>query len=400
MADSFLNTVFSMIFIQNGTIYAPDAVIENGTLVVANGRIQTIAPTREIAPPPDAQVIDAAGMSVVPGFIDLQLNGGFGHDFTAAPETIWVVAEHLPQFGVTSFLPTIITSPQETVAAAQAVIAQGPPAAFGGAVPLGLHLEGPFLNPLKKGAHEVQWMKRPFLPLIDNWTPDNGVRLVTLAPELPNALDMIRTLAARGVVVSAGHSTAAFGEALAGFDAGVRYGTHLFNAMPALHHREPGLAGALLADDRVTFGIIPDGIHVHPALIRTVWQAAGQRMTLVTDAMAAMGMPPGDYQLGDFKVTVTETDSRLPDGTLAGSIVTMDAALRNLMAFTGCSLAAALPAVTRIPAALLGLPHKGRLVPGADADLALLSPDLQVEMVVVNGRIAYRGAPHLTGQIK
>lgn len=164
MADSFLNTDFSMIFIQNGTIYAPDAVIENGTLVVANGRIQTIAPTREIAPPPDAQVIDAAGMSVVPGFIDLQLNGGFGHDFTAAPETIWVVAEQLPQFGVTSFLPTIITSPQETVAAAQAVIAQGPPAAFGGAVPLGLHLEGPFLNPLKKGAHEVRWMKRPFLP--------------------------------------------------------------------------------------------------------------------------------------------------------------------------------------------------------------------------------------------
>ncbi len=379
----------NMIFIENGTVYTPSEVIENGTVVVENGRIQSITPHTNRKTPVDATFIDAAGLLIVPGFIDLQLNGGFGHDFTQQPETIRQVAEQLPQFGVTSFLPTIITSPPETVAAAQAVLAQGPPAAFKGAVPLGLHLEGPFLNPAKKGAHEARWMKLPSLSTSHNWTPDNQVRLVTLAPELPQAAELIQALTANGVVVSAGHSMATYNEAQSAFDAGVRYGTHLFNAMPPLHHREPGLAGALLADERVIFGVIPDGIHVHPSLIKTVRQAAGQRMTLVTDAMAAMGMPPGRYQLGDFTVTVTETDSRLPDGTLAGSIVTMDAALRNLMRFTGCTLAEALPAVTRIPAQLLGLPNKGQLVPGADADLVLLSPDLQVQMVVVNGRFVF-----------
>jgi len=382
-----------MILIENGTVYTPDGVIEKGTVMVENGRIQTITPS-QIAPPPDSQVINAAGMSVVPGFIDLQLNGGFGHDFTQQPETIWDVAAQLPQFGVTSFLPTVITSPLETVANAQQVMAQGRPDEFNGAMPLGLHLEGPFLNPEKKGAHEMRWMKRPSLSHTQNWSPDNHVRLVTLAPELPDASALVQSLAANGVVVSAGHSMATIDEAIASFDTGVRYGTHLFNAMPPLHHRNPGLVGALLADERIVFGLIPDGIHVHPSLIKTVWQAAGHRMTLVTDAMAAMGMPPGQFQLGDFEVTVTERDSRLLDGTLAGSIVTMDAALRNLIAFTDCTLAEALPTITRFPAKLLGLPNKGRLMPGADADLVLLSPNLQVQMVVVNGRIVYKGATH------
>ncbi|KAA3658061.1 MAG: N-acetylglucosamine-6-phosphate deacetylase [Chloroflexi bacterium] len=382
-----------MMIIENGMVYTPEGVVENGTVVVENGRIQTITQSQKTGPP-DSQVIDAAGLFVVPGFIDLQLNGGFGHDFTQQPETIWEVAAQLPQFGVISFLPTIITSPMETVAAAQQVMTQAPADGFCGAMPLGLHLEGPFLNPIKKGAHDVRWMKLPSSARTQTWTRDNHVRLVTLAPEMPNAHELIQSLVANGVMVSAGHSMATFDEAVAAFDSGVRYGTHLFNAMPPLHHRKPGLAGALLADERVAYGLIPDGIHVHPGLIKTVWQAAGERMTVVTDAMAAMGMPSGRYLLGDFEVTVTETDSRLPDGTLAGSIVTMDAALRNLMTFTGCSLAEALPTVTHNPAELLGLPQKGRLMPGADADLVLLSSDLQVQMVVGNGRIIYKGASH------
>ena len=381
-----------MISIQNGTVYTPNEVIQNGAVVVKNGRIRTITPHTP-SKPSDTTVIDATGLLVLPGFIDLQLNGGFGHDFTQNPASIWDVAALLPQFGVTSFLPTIITSPLETVAAAQNVMANQPEG-FCGAVGLGLHLEGPFLNPAKKGAHDVQWMKRPFSSQIHSWTKDNHVSLVTLAPELPDAQELIQSLVAKGVVVSAGHSMATFDEAMAGFAVGVRYGTHLFNAMPPLHHREPGLAGALLADERVTFGIIPDGVHVHPSLIRTVWQAAGERMTLVTDSMAAMGMPPGRYQLGDYEVTVTETDSRLPDGTLAGSIVTMDAALRNLMKFTNCTLAEALPTITSIPAKLLELTGKGKIELGADADLVLVTQDLQVVMVMVNGRVVYQGATH------
>ena len=382
-----------MMRIRNGTIYTPDGMIEYGDVMVHNGRFHTITPHVTRHTLPETAVIDATNLLVLPGFIDLQLNGGFGHDFTQNPASIWDVAVQLPQFGVTSFLPTIITSPLETVGAAQDVMADEPDG-FSGALPLGLHLEGPFLNPAKKGAHDVTWMKRPSSSQTPNWTKDNHVRLVTLASELPEAHELIQSLVANGVVVSAGHSMATFDEAIAGFDVGVRYGTHLFNAMPPLHHRNPGLAGALLTDERVTFGIIPDGVHVHPSLIRTVWQAAGKRMTLVTDSMAAMGMPPGSYQLGDYEVTVTETDSRLPDGTLAGSVVTMDDALRNLMKFTDCTLAEALPTITSIPAKLLGLTNKGKIEPGADADLVLMTQDLRVAMVVVNGRVVFKDTAH------
>jgi N-acetylglucosamine-6-phosphate deacetylase len=217
------------------------------------------------------------------------------------------------------------------------------------------------------------------------------VRLVTLAPELPGALDVIRVLAERGVLVSAGHSLATYEEAEAGFAAGIRYGTHLFNAMPALQHREPGLPGALLTDPRITAGMIADGIHTHPAIVRLAWQVLGSaRLNLVTDAMAALGMPPGRHLLGDFAVDVDATSARLADGTLAGSVLAQDQALRNLIAFTGCSLAEALPALTTTPARALGLSaERGRIAPGQVADLVLLSPDLEVETTIAEGKIVY-----------
>ena len=263
-------------------------------------------------------------MVVVPGFIDLQVNGAFGKDFTADPTAIWDVAREYARYGVTSFLPTIITSPLDNIAAAQAVVCR-PPAGFRGCEPLGLHVEGPFLNPARKGAHNPDFLRPPTLDAVANWAPQTGVRLVTLAPELPGALEVIRSLAARGVVVSAGHSMATYAEALAGFDAGIRYGTHLFNAMPPLAHREPGLPGALLTDERVAAGFIPDGIHTHPAIIRLAWKQLGpERFSMVTDCMAALGMGPGRHMLGDFEVIVDETSARLADGTLAGSILSLD----------------------------------------------------------------------------
>jgi N-acetylglucosamine-6-phosphate deacetylase len=233
-------------------------------------------------------------------------------------------------------------------------------------------------------------MQLPTLEAVDNWSPETQVRLVTLAPELPGALPVISALAERGVVVSAGHSLASFAEAMAGFAAGVRYGTHLFNAMPALHHRDPGLVGALLEDERVIVGLIPDGVHVHPALVKLAWQAAAPRLNVVTDAMAALGMAPGRYDLGDFQVTVDETTCRLPDGTLAGSVLGMDTAVRNLITYTGCTLAEAIATVTSVPADLLGLGHhKGSIAPGYDADMVLLTPDLQVAMTIVHGEVIY-----------
>ena len=371
--------------IINARILTPTEEL-TGAVVIENGRIQTIAPS----PLPNVETLDAEGKFLVPGFIDLQVNGAFGRDFTQNPATIWEVAAGLPRYGVTSFLPTVITSPLETTNEAQRVM-EIRPSSFRGAEPLGLHLEGPFLNPGKKGAHNPAYLQRPSLEWVAGWSPEHHVRLVTLAPELPGATAVIEALVDRGVVVSAGHSLATFAAAEAGFDAGIRYGTHLFNAQSPIHHREPGLPGALLTDERATIGLIPDGIHVHPALVKLVWKAAGDRLTLVTDAMAALGMPPGEYELGDFTVTVDETTCRLPDGTLAGSILSLDTAVRNLIAFTGCALSQALTTVTTIPARLLGLDgRKGQIAPGYDADLVLLTPDLQAVTTVVGGEIVFQ----------
>jgi N-acetylglucosamine-6-phosphate deacetylase len=377
-----------MFYIKPETIITPNGELKEAAVLVVDGRIEAVAPVADLPCPADAQRIDAEGLILAPGYIDLQFNGGFGHDFTHEPDSIWDVAAQLPRFGVTSFLPTIITSPLETVAHAQRVL-QNRPKNHIGAHPLGLHVEGPYLNPQKKGAHNPAFIREPNSAEIRDWTAANGILLVTLAPERPGAQAMIEQLAANGVLVSAGHSMATFDEAIAGFDVGIRYGTHLFNAMPPLHHREPGLAGALLADDRVTIGLIPDGVHVHPGLIRAVWEAAGDRLNVVTDAMGAMAMPPGVYELGTFSVTVDEERATLADGTLAGSIVTMDQAVRNLVAYTGCNSAEAIRTVTIVPADLLGLTQKGRIAPGCNADLVLLTPDLHVVQTITDGKITH-----------
>lgn len=375
-----------MLAVTQTTIITPDEVIENGTLLVAGGRILAVGgPSLPVS---DAtEIRKAPGLILAPGFLDLQVNGGFGLDFTADPAAIWGVAARLPRYGVTGFLPTIITSPPETVHAAQRVLAAGPPDGWTGAVPLGLHLEGPFLNPGKKGAHNPAYLRTASSEGIAGWSPENGVRLVTLAPELPWALEATAELSRRGVVVSAGHSLADFDEAVAGFDAGARYATHLFNAMPALHHRDPGLVAAALADSRVTVGLIPDGLHVHPALVKLVWRLLGRdRLNLVTDAMAAMGMSPGEYALGDFQVRVDDSSARLPDGTLAGCILSLDAILRAFRSMTGASLPDTLATVTTTPAATLALDNRiGRIAPGLAADFVLMGPDLSIVETFIAG---------------
>ena len=381
-----------MLYIHNATLYTPDSTIEAGAILLDGKRIAALGPASGLPAPAGAEILDAGGGIVTPGFIDLQLNGAFGDDFTVEPETIWRVAEGLPRWGVTSFLPTIITAPLAQAGKAQEVLAGGPPSGWRGSIPLGLHCEGPFLNPIKKGAHNPSHLRLPSLEAVAEWSPQQHVRLVTLAPELPGALPVIEALAGRGVLVSCGHSMATYAEAQAAFAAGATYGTHLFNAMPLLEHREPGLAGALLAASSQTVGIIPDGVHTHPAIVALAWKLKGPgRLNVVSDAMAALGNAPGRYLLGDQEVTVTECDARLPSGTLAGSILSMDEALRKLIAFTVCSLPDALATMTSTPADLLGLSQeRGRLVAGAYADLAVLSPDLQVTMTVVEGRLVYR----------
>jgi N-acetylglucosamine-6-phosphate deacetylase len=380
-----------ILYIRPGAILTDGRALRDYAVIIEDERIAEVGRADELPPPPSARELPASDLLLAPGFIDLQINGAFGHDFTEDPSSIWEVAAQLPRYGVTAFLPTVITSPLETIAAAQAVVCGDPPEYFAGAMPVGLHLEGPFLNPRKRGAHNPKYLRLPDLEAITRWTPEEGVRMVTIAPELPGALDVIEALTAQGVVVSAGHSMATMQDARAGFDAGITYGTHLFNAMPAMDHREPGLVGALLSEPDAVVGLIVDGVHVHPDMVALVSRSTDcGRISLVTDAMAGLGMPPGTYRLSDHDVTVDGKSARLADGTLAGSVLSLDKALRNMMRYTGCSPAEAVAAVTEVPAALLGVEcSMGRIAPGLCADMVLLTRDLEVIMTIAAGQIVH-----------
>jgi N-acetylglucosamine-6-phosphate deacetylase len=376
-----------MLYIGPTTLATDGRLVAGGAVLVSGAQIVAAGPSSSLPCPPEAARIHAEGLLLAPGFIDLQINGGFGHDFTANPCSIWEVASLLPQYGVTSFLPTIITSPQAAIPAAQSTLMGGPPPGFRGAAPLGLHLEGPFLSPSRPGAHDPSYLRVPSLDEARQWSRAAGVRMVTLAPELPGALPVARALKSQGVVVSVGHTEASWREARAGLDAGISYGTHLFNAMPPLHHREPGVVGALLTDGRAVVGVITDGIHLHPAAVNLIWRTRGSGgVSLVTDAMAGLGMPPGTYRLGAGEVYVSDGSARLAGGTLAGSVLSLDGAVRNLVSFTGCPPAQALDTVTGVPASLLGLDTAlGRIAAGCRADLVLLTRELEPVATMVGG---------------
>lgn len=340
----------------------------------------------------DADVIDADGLLAVPGFIDLQCNGAVGIDLASEPERLWELAAALPQWGVTAWLPTIVTTPPEVTHRALAALAAGPPAGWVGALPLGLHLEGPFLAPTKRGAHSEALLRAPDVEAIAGWSPDAGVSLVTLAPELDGALEVIDALTARGVIVSLGHSAASAAQAAAAVDAGATWVTHLFNAMSPLHHREPGLSGVALTDDRLHVGLIADGIHVDPMVVDIAQQSLGNRLTLVTDAVAALGVPAGSPRAQKEEVTVGHDAVRLADGTLAGSNLSMDRAIRNLVAFTGCAQEVAVAAATEAPARLLRADDRGTLRPGRRADVVLLSSTLEIVATFIGGAVAHEAA--------
>jgi N-acetylglucosamine-6-phosphate deacetylase len=394
----------SVLVVSGGTVLAPGGSVA-GDVVVRTGRVAEVV-TRTTGPAihsASAARLDARGLLVAPGLVDLQCNGAIGVDLATEPERLWTVAAALPRRGVTAWLPTIITAPAGVRARARAALRDGPPADASGpyATPLGLHLEGPFLAPDRLGAHPREHVREPDATLVvsEGWSARDGVALVTLAPERPGALDVVRALVDRGVVVAAGHSSASAGQATAAVDAGVRFVTHLFNAMGPLHHREPGLAGVALADERLRVGVIADGVHLHPTTVALAARALGDRLCLVSDAVAALGdaspggrdagSSPAGSALGGRSVTAGADGVRLADGTLAGSDAGLDVAVLNLAAFAGVPLDAAVTAASTTPAGVLGLDDRGVVAPGAVGDLVLLDPAGGLVATVVGGEVAF-----------
>lgn len=288
--------------------------------------------------------------------VDLQVNGAAGYDLTSDPDRLWDVAAALPGHGVVAFLPTVITSDPAVPARALEVLAAGPPTGWSGATPLGLHLEGPMLAPGRKGAHPEEFLRPPSPDVVDGWSREAGVAMVTLAPELPGALEVVATLAGRGVVVSVGHTEATAAEVAAAVEAGATCVTHLGNAMPAMRPREPGPVGAALGHGFLVAGVIVDGHHLDPAFVRTAWRALGpHRFLSVSDTTAALGMPDGPARLGHRDVVVADGTVRLADGTLAGSAASLSRCVSLLVEQTGCAPAEAVATASTTPLRLLGI---------------------------------------------
>jgi N-acetylglucosamine-6-phosphate deacetylase len=319
----------------------------------------------------------------VPGFVDLQVNGFGGVDFLDADADGYRRAgEALLETGVTAYLPTLITSPEQQLLAAMAEV----PVGDSRPRVLGLHLEGPFLSPNRLGTHEASARRDPDPAFLDRLLDAGPVRLMTLAPELPDADLLIDRLLERGVAVSLGHTDATAAQANAAFDRGARSVTHLFNAMRPFLHRDPGIVGAALARDDVIVSIILDGIHLAPETAKTAWRAARGRLALVTDAITATMVSDGPSSLGELAVHVHEGTVRGPDGRLAGSVLTMIEAVRNLLDL-GVPFEDAVTAATSTPAGVLGDPELGRLDVGLPADVVVLNDRVEIERVLVAGEI-------------
>lgn len=327
---------------------------------------------------------DGKGGLLTPGFIDLHGHGGGGAAFDDGPEAIATARTVHRRHGTTRAVVSLVTAPLDELAAraaAVATLAETDPTI------LGSHLEGPFLNPGHKGAHREELLARPDRDSVQRLIEAGRgtVRQVTIAPEIPGGVDAVARFVDAGVVVAVGHTGATADETRAAFDAGARLLTHAFNAMPGIHHRAPGPVMAAMRDPRVTLELVADGIHVHPDVIALAFAGAPGRIALITDAMSAAGASDGRYVLGGLTVTVTQGAARLDDGTIAGSTLTQDAALRLAVA-SGVDVVSAVTALTETPARTLGEGGRlGSLRPGARADAVLLSDDLHVTAVWVDG---------------
>lgn len=371
-----------MAMLARGRVVTPDGLIGDGW-VQTDGR--TITALGAGTPPRPADR-DLQGAWVVPGFVDMHVHGGGGAAYPSGDQDEAVVAAALHRrHGTTTTMASLVTGEPDGLVRAVGALAE----LVDEGLLAGIHLEGPFLSPVRRGAHDPSLLAAPEPDLVDRLL-DAGrgaVAMVTLAPELPHAPEAIRRITAAGAIAAVGHTDASYEETVVAIDAGATVATHLFNAMRPLHHRDPGPIAALLEDARVAVELICDGVHLHPAVVRTAVAAAGaDRVVLVTDAMAAAGMGDGDYLLGGFDVRVTEGVARLVDGgAIAGSTLTMDRAFRFAVD-AGVAVSDAVAMTSTMPARLLGREDQvGSLRPGLDADLVVLDDSFTPVAVMHKG---------------
>ena len=372
--------------------------IDNAALLIEDGMIAAVGPRAAVTVPLKGLVVDFGDAILAPGLIDIHIHGGAGHDvMEGSDETLAAVERMMAQHGVTSYCPTTITAPlDQTLRALEALGKAVQRAESNGhsdpprARPLGVHLEGPFLSHARRGVHSSLYLQAPSMEIFNQmWDAAAGhVRVLTIAPELEGALDLIGDASRRGVCVSIGHSNATLAQALAGIQAGARHATHSFNAMRRFDHRDPGLLGSVLTDRSLTADIIVDGLHVQPVVVDLFMRAKGiDAAVLITDGISATSMPDGSYRLGLFEVQVR--GGRCESfGKLAGSVLTLDRAIQNTMKFARLSFQDSLRMATLNPARVLGIAHrKGILRAGADADIAVFSPDCEVMKTIVGGAV-------------
>lgn len=380
-------TIFTAASLYDGT-----SLLKNPILFVEDGRITSITTRVASTLPTQAHVYDFSDAMLGPAFFDAHFHGAAGHDvMEATQEAIAAIGKFLATRGVGGYLATTVTAPLDATLRAVEGLARliTQPATEGQARPLGIHLEGPFLSHARRGVQPAEHLLEPSIPIFDRLYEAGAgqVRLITLAPELPGAAELAAHATQRGVRVSLGHSNATAAETLAAIAAGAVSATHTFNAMRPLDHREPGILGTVLTSDALYAELICDGIHTAPAMAKLWWRAKGpERAILVTDAMSAAGMPDGEYQLGGFAVQV-ENGRAMARGVLAGSVLTLDRALANFVAFTSASVEQGLRLLTANPASMTGVREQaGTLAAGMPANLVAVNAAGKLVASILNGR--------------
>ena len=383
-----------MLALTAASLFTPSDRIEGPLLLVEDGRIMEVTTLSSRAVPAGARLVDFGSNLLAPGFVDIHIHGGGGHDVMEADsDALPTVERLLARHGVSSYFPTTVTAPVDNIVAtldrlATAIESSKDARQDLRAQPLGIHLEGPFISHPRRGVHPPELLLQPSMKIFEDfWQAARGhIRIMTIAPELPGSQELIAESVKRGICVSLGHSDADFKTARNAVTMGARHATHTFNAMRPLSHREPGIIGEVLTDARLTADFIADGIHVDPAVVKLLWQSKGSDASvLITDAISATGMGDGRYPLGSIEVVVKDGKC-LSNGKLAGSVLTMDQAVLNLMRFTACSLQEALQPATVNPARVAGTAERrGVLAPGAAADVVVLSPSGELRRTIVGG---------------